>query len=96
MNSILFEPKKLLEAVEYKPLEDKDLYGMKISKRALKHLTPGEIRDLTEVFQTFDRDQTGLLKTRELFLALKALGFHVNEKVCEDYVETVTENSEIK
>lgn len=50
---------KLLEAVEFKPLEEKDLYGMKISKRALKHLTPSEIRDLVEVFQTFDRDDTG-------------------------------------
>ena len=32
---------------------------MKISKRALKHLSPSEIRDLCEVFQTFDRDETG-------------------------------------
>jgi Ca2+-binding EF-hand superfamily protein len=50
---------KLLQAVEYKPLEEKDLYGLKISKRALKHLTPSEIRDLHEVFSTFDRDEQG-------------------------------------
>jgi hypothetical protein len=48
---------KLLQAVEFKPLEEKDLFGLKISKRALKHLTPGEIRDLHEVFSTFDRDE---------------------------------------
>ena len=51
--------KKLLQAVEYKPLEEKDLYGMKISKRALKNLSPAEIRDLVEVFQTFDRSHSG-------------------------------------
>jgi len=77
-------------------LEEKDLFGMKISKRALKHLTPGEIRDLAEVFQAFDKDDTGLLKARELFFALKALGFNASEKVCNDYVQTVTENSETK
>lgn len=87
---------KLLEAVKYKPLEERDLYGMKISRRALKHLTPTEIRDLTEVFQTFDRDETGYLKPLELFLALKALGFNVNQKICEDYVETVTGMTEKK
>jgi Ca2+-binding EF-hand superfamily protein len=69
---------------------------MKISRRALKHLTPTEIRDLTEVFQTFDKNENGYLKPLELFLALKALGFSVNQKNCEDYVETVTEMSEIK
>ena len=53
--------KKLLQAVDYKPLEEKDLYGMKISKRALKNLSPAEIRDLTEIFQTFDRTQPGYL-----------------------------------
>lgn len=37
-----------------------------------------------------------MLKSRELFYALKALGFNVTQKICEDYVETVTENSEIK
>ncbi len=87
---------KLLEAVEFKPLEEKDLFGMKISKRALKHLTPGEIRDLAEVFQTFDKDDTGLLNSRDLFLALKALGFNASEKSCDNYVQTVSENSEIK
>lgn len=85
---------QLLEAVEYKPLEERDLFGMKISRRALKHLTPTEIRDLTEVFQTFDRDESGFLKPLELFLALKALGFNVNQKICEDYLESVTGMSE--
>ena len=37
-----------------------------------------------------------MLKSKELFFALKALGFNVTEKICEDYVETVTENCEIK
>ncbi len=46
---------QLLQAVEYKPLEEKDIYGLKISKRALKNLSPAEIRDLCEVFQTFSR-----------------------------------------
>lgn len=50
---------KLLEAVEYHPLDDRDLFGLKISFRVLKHLSPTEIRDLLEVFQEFDRDGKG-------------------------------------
>lgn len=60
---------KLLAAVEYKPLEEKDLFGLKISTRALKNLAPSEIRDLYEVFQTFDRNENGLVFQRfEKFL----------------------------
>lgn len=85
---------KLLAAVEYKPLEEKDLFGLKISTRALKNLSPSEVRDLYEVFTTFDRNETGQLKSKELFLALRALGFNITEKVCADYIES--EGSEVK
>ena len=85
---------KLLAAVEYKPLEEKDLFGLKISTRALRNLSPSEIRDLFEVFQTFDRNETGRLRSRELFLSLKALGFNITEKLCQDYIES--EGTDIK
>ncbi|CAF0713489.1 unnamed protein product [Brachionus calyciflorus] len=82
---------KLLQAVEYKPLEEKDLYGLKISKRAIKNLSPAEIRDLVEVFQTFDRNSKGNLNSSELFFALKVLGFNISEAICEEYIQSETE-----
>ena len=78
---------KLLAAVEYKPLEEKDLFGLKISTRALKNLSPSEIRDLFDVFQIFDRNETGRLKAKELYLAMKGLGFTITEQLCNDYIE---------
>ena len=58
------------------------------------NLSPSEIRDLFEVFQTFDRNETGRLRSRELFLSLKALGFNITEKLCQDYIES--EGTDIK
>ncbi|RNA14347.1 caltractin-like [Brachionus plicatilis] len=87
---------KLLNAVEYKPLEEKDLFGLKISKRAIKNLSPAEIRDLVEVFQTFDRESKGHLNSQELFLSLKVLGFSISEPICEEYIQSETEGSSIK
>ena len=86
----------MLAAVEYKPLEEKDLYGMKISLRALKNLSPAEIRDLTEVFQTFDRNETGVLKATELCYAMRSLGFNATPESCEQYIRIENEDSSNK
>jgi hypothetical protein len=77
---------KLLESLEYRPLDDRDLFGFKISARVLKHLSPSEIRDLVEVFNTFDRESNGILKATELNYAMKALGFKFSKKECEDLI----------
>jgi Ca2+-binding EF-hand superfamily protein len=82
--------------VEYKPLEEKDLYGLKISKRALKNLSPAEIRDLVEVFQAFSRTKMGYLKAKELFYAFRALGFNLSEEMCARFIESETSDSEFK
>ena len=86
----------LLKAVEYKPLEEKDLFGMKVSKRALKNLSPAEIRDLCEVFQAFSRDSPGFLRPSELYYASRALGFNITEEVCEKFIENETNESQEK
>jgi Ca2+-binding EF-hand superfamily protein len=78
----------LLQAIEYKPLEEKDLFGLKVSKRALKYLSPAEIRDLYDVFSTFDRKTTGYLKAKELYYALRVLGFTSSETICQELIES--------
>jgi hypothetical protein len=37
-----------------------------------------------------------LLTSKELFYAMRALGFNVNEAICEKYVENESQDSEIK
>lgn len=77
-----------MQAVEYKPLEEKDLFGLKVSKRALKYLSPAEIRDLYDVFSTFDRRSTGYLKAKDLYYALRVLGFTSSESICQELIES--------
>ena len=69
---------------------------MKISLRALKNLSPSEIKNLVDVFQTFDRDSAGFLKAQELFYAMKVLGFSTTLKSCEDYIKIENGESNLK
>jgi hypothetical protein len=87
---------KLLEAVEYKPLEEKYLYGFHIPINVLKNLSTSEIRDLVDVFQTFDRTKAGYLYPDELYYAMRALGFNVTIENCENHIQNETHDLNIK
>ena len=50
---------QLIKLLTTHKVQEKDLYGMKVSTRALEKLTPQEIRDLRIVFEAFDTQERG-------------------------------------
>ena len=50
---------QLIKLLTTHKVDEKELYGMKVSTRALEKLTPQEIRDLRVVFEAFDTQGRG-------------------------------------
>ena len=69
---------RLVDLLTTNEVDERELYGMKISSRALQKLSPQEIRDLRIVFEAFDWQNCGLMGPVDLRKALRTLGFKVN------------------
>ena len=50
---------QLIKLLTTHKVEEKDLFGIKVSTRALEKLTPQEIKDLRVVFESFDTQERG-------------------------------------
>ncbi len=56
--------------------------GMLIdAEETIKSLTPEEIDEFKEAFQMFDKDSSGTISTKELGIAMRALGQNPTETV---------------
>jgi len=71
---------QLVKLLTSRPVDEREIHGVKVSTRILDNLTPQEIRDLRVVFELFDTNDDGLLAPPELRRAMKALGFKVSRE----------------
>ncbi|KAI0225681.1 hypothetical protein LSAT2_023548 [Lamellibrachia satsuma] len=77
----------LIKLLTTHPVGERDLYGMKISTRALDNLTPQEISDLKIVFEAFDYRNHGYIGAVDVRRAMRALGFQVSKEQARQMVE---------
>lgn len=75
-----------MELLKTHKVDEKELYGRKITTKALDRLTSEEIHDLGTVFDTFDSNEDGYIGPYELRRALKVLGFKISREKAQQLV----------
>ncbi|XP_064611542.1 uncharacterized protein LOC135475548 [Liolophura sinensis] len=71
---------QLIKLLTSQPVDEREVYGLKVPSRILAQLTPTEIRDLRSVFELFDSDSDGFVNPPELRRTLRVLGFKISRE----------------
>lgn len=84
-----FPSQTLLNVLKKSEVDEKQVLGVRLPNYVFDQLTFQEIRDLKEVFDAFDADKSQTIDMRELYHAMKCLGFNVPRNEVRDLMSAI-------
>jgi len=79
----------LLNVLKKSEVDEKQILGVRLPNYVFDQLTFQEIRDLKEVFDAFDADKSNTIDMKELYHAMKVLGFKVARDEVRDLMAAI-------
>jgi len=89
-----FPSETLLNVLKKSEVDQKQVLGVRLPNYVFDQLTFQEIRDLKELFDAFDTDKSQTIDMRELYHAMKCLGFNVPRNEVRDLMSAIDSSNQ--